>query len=103
MDLKKIQKIKEKFDKERDWDKFPASNVFVHLVEELGEIGRYINFEEGYKKESTGSSPNINKEELKREFAQVLMLFLQLANHYKIDLEKAFKDELEIMKKRFKK
>jgi hypothetical protein len=31
------------------------------------------------------------------------MLYLQLANHYGIDLQKAFQEELEIMKERFKK
>ena len=103
MELKEIQRIKLNFDRERNWDRFPASNVLVHLVEELGEICRYINFEECYKKEEIGSNPNISKEELKREFAHVFMLFLQLANHYGIDLEKAFEEELEIMRKRFKK
>lgn len=103
MNLNETQKLKLEFDKERNWDKFPASNVFVHLVEELGEIGRYINFEEKYKKKESGQSSNIDKEKLKREFSQVLMLFLQLANHYNIDLEDAFKKELEIMKKRFEK
>jgi len=29
------------------------------------------------------------------------MLLLQLANHYKIDLEKSFAGELKIMEKRF--
>ena len=103
MDLNEIQKVKSEFDKKMKWNKFSASNVLVHLLEELGEIGRYINFEEGYKKENSGNNPNINKDELKREFAQVLTLFLQLANHYKIDLEKAFEAELEITKKRFNK
>lgn len=102
MDLKNLQKIAEEFDRKRNWHKFRASNVFVHLVEELGEIGRHISFEEGYKKEGFGNSPNINREELKREFAQVFKLFVQLANHYLIDLEKALVEELEIMKKRFK-
>jgi hypothetical protein len=36
MNLTEIQKTKLEFDKERNWDKFPASNVFVHLIEELG-------------------------------------------------------------------
>ncbi len=103
VNLNEIQKIKLEFDEKIKWDKFPASNVLVHLLEELGEIGRYINFEEGYKKENSGNNPNINKDELKREFAQVFTLFLQLANHYKIDLGEAFKAELEITKKRFKK
>lgn len=76
MDLQKMQKMKEEFDKERGWEKFRASNIFVHLIEELGEIGRYINFEEKYKTKSSGHTHNIDKEELKREFAQVLMLFI---------------------------
>ena len=97
-----MQKIKSNFDKERGWNKFDASNVFVHLVEELGEIGRHINYEEEYKK-NPGHSLDINKNELKREFAQVLMLFLQLASHYDVDLDKAFQDELKIMEKRFEK
>ena len=79
-----------------------ASNVFVHLIEELGEVGRHINFEEGYKKVDFGNSPNITRKELEREFAQVFKLFIQLANHYKVDLGKAFSKEMEIMKKRFK-
>ena len=103
MKLNNMQRIKHNFDKERGWNKSEASNVFVHLVEELGEIGRYINYEEGYKKKGSGQSPNINKKDLEREFAQTLMLFLQLANHYGIDLQKTFDDEIKIMKKRFKK
>ena len=103
MNLKKAQKIALKFDRERKFDKMRASNVFVHLVEELGEIGRHINFEENYKKVEFGNSPNINKNELEREFAQVFKLFIQLVNHYKIDLEEAFIAELKIMEKRFKK
>ena|SRR3989338_7541765 len=100
MNIKEIQSVKERFDKARGWDKFDASNVFVHLVEELGEIGRHVNIEEGYKK----NKGHINKPErsdLEREFAQTLMLFLQLANHYGIDLESAFSNELKIMEKRF--
>jgi len=71
------------------------------LIEELGEIGRHINFEEGYKKKSFGNNPE--KKELKREFAQVLKLFVQLANLYQIDLEKAFTEEIKLMEKRHKK
>ena len=100
MNLKEMQKTKKEFDKKRGWDRHRASNVFVHLVEELGEIGRHINYEEGYK-EKGKNSPDINRKELEREVAQTLMLLLQLANHYKIDLEKSFAGELKIMEKRF--
>lgn len=102
MDLTKIQRNKFNFDRQRLWHKNRASNIFTHLIEELGEIGRHINFEEKYKDVKTGNSPNINKKELKREFSQVLLLLMQLANHYQIDLEKSVFEEFEIMEKRFK-
>ena len=102
MDLKKIQATRNSFEKERNWDKSLASNVFVHLIEELGEIGRYINFEEKYKDEKLGNSPNINRRELKREFAQAMMLFIQLANHYEIDLDEAIEKESKLIESRFK-
>jgi len=101
MDLKKIQEKIDKFDKERGWEKFPASLVLSHLIEELGEISRYIQFEEGYKKKGIGHEYNVKN--LKREFAQVFALFVQLALHYGIDLEDAILEELEIMEKRFPK
>jgi NTP pyrophosphatase (non-canonical NTP hydrolase) len=102
MDLSAIQKMKLEFDRERNWDKNRASNVFVHLVEELGEVGRYISFDEGYKKKMEGGGRTIDKYEMSREVAQVFLLFLQLASYYEIDLEKATLCELEIAKERFK-
>jgi 8-oxo-dGTP pyrophosphatase MutT (NUDIX family)/NTP pyrophosphatase (non-canonical NTP hydrolase) len=99
MDLKKIQQRIDAFDKARGWEKFPASLVLSHLIEELGEISRYIQFEEGYKKEGIGHAYNVK--DLKREFAQVLALLTQLALHYNVDLEEAVLEELRIMEERF--
>jgi NTP pyrophosphatase (non-canonical NTP hydrolase) len=100
MNLDDIQDLLKQFEKARGWDKFPASQVFAHLIEELGEISRHITAQEGYKVEGLGH--NIPKrEELSREFAQVFSLFLQLANHFNIDLEKSVLLELKLMKKRF--
>ncbi len=100
MDLKQIQKLKSEFEKARGWDKFPASQVFTHLIEELGEISRHITVEEGYK--AIGLGHEAPKEtELRREFAQSFSLFIQLANHFNIDLESAVLDEVKIMSERF--
>ena len=100
MELKELQELKSEFEKSRGWDKFPASQVFVHLIEELGEISRFISFEEGYKPEGIGhKAPSLN--DLSREFAQSFSLFIQLANHFKIDLESAVLEELKIMESRF--
>ena len=100
MDLKEIQDLKAQFEKSRGWDKFAASQVFVHLIEELGEISRYISLEEGYKPNGLGhkAPSDIN---LQREFAQAFSLFIQIANHFDVDLEKAVHEELKIMEKRF--
>jgi NTP pyrophosphatase (non-canonical NTP hydrolase) len=100
MHLKELQAKLEAFEKARGWEKFPASLVFTHLIEELGEISRYITVEEGYKAIGLGhkAPDHVN---LQREFAQVFNLFAQLANHYEIDLESSILSELEIMEKRF--
>ncbi|TFG32048.1 hypothetical protein EU527_10995 [Candidatus Thorarchaeota archaeon] len=100
MHLREIQKKLDTFDKARGWEKFPASLVFTHLIEELGEISRYITVEEGYKVVGLGHEAP-GKNELHREFAQVFNLFTQLANHFKIDLEESVLSELELMERRF--
>ncbi len=100
MHLREIQKKLDKFDKARGWDKFPASLVFAHLVEELGEISRHITIDEGYKVIGLGHEAP-DKDELHREFAQAFNLFTQIANHYNIDLESSVLSELELMETRF--
>jgi len=100
MQLRELQEKLDEFDKERSWDKFPASLVFTHLIEELGEISRYITIEEGYKVIGLGHEAPV-KNELHREFAQAFNLFTQLANHFQIDLEESVLSELEIMEQRF--
>jgi len=100
LDLNEIQGKIDTFEKVRGWDKFPASLVFTHLIEELGEISRYITVEEGYKAIGLGHKAP-DKNELHREFAQAFNLFAQLANHYKIDLEASVLSEIAIMEKRF--
>ncbi len=100
VELRELQKRLYEFDERRGWNKFPASQVFTHLIEELGEISRYITTEEGYKVVGLGhEKPQENQ--IGREFAQVFSLFMQLANHFDVDLETAVLRELEIMEKRF--
>lgn len=100
MHLREIQQVLRKFHTERGWDKFPASLVITHLLEELGELSDYILVEEGYKATGLGHDEP-DKNEISREFAQALSLFVQLANHFDIDLENSFSAELEIMRERF--
>jgi NTP pyrophosphatase (non-canonical NTP hydrolase) len=100
MDLIEIQRTFERFLKERLWDRFSASQIFTHLIEELGEISRYISISENYKLIGLGHDAP-KEDNLSREFAQAFNLFLQLAIHFDIDLESSFLSELEHMKERF--
>ncbi len=99
MQLSEIQRQKRRFDEHRKWDAFPASQVFVHLVEEVGEIGRNILYAEGYKKGGLGHSEAPG--EVEREYAQAFSLFIQLANMQGINLAEAYGREMQIMRKRF--
>jgi len=98
MKLKELQKLQRNFDEKRHWDRFSPSQVFTHLVEEIGEVGRHILFEEGYKVKGLGHK---EKGDVGREFAQALSLFLQLANHFQVDLEAEYVRELSDMEERF--
>ncbi len=99
MEIKDAQEIILKFEKARRWDLFKESQIFTHLIEEISEIGRIILQREGYK--SRGLGHEIKEDAVSREFAQAFALFLQLANRMNVDLEEAFKNEIEIMEKRF--
>jgi NTP pyrophosphatase (non-canonical NTP hydrolase) len=100
MELRQLQKKQFVFDNTRGWDKFPASQIFVHLIEELGELGNYILYKEGYKKKGLGHE-GIDEKNLEKEFGQVFSLFLQLANNLGINIENAYLSEISNMEKRF--
>ncbi|MHA1304459.1 MAG: hypothetical protein ACTSQE_11870 [Candidatus Heimdallarchaeaceae archaeon] len=100
MELQEIIEEIRVFLKGRGWEDFPPSDVYIHLIEELGEIGKHILFSTGYKTESMGhKKPPAS--ELEREFAQTFSLFIQLVLCFNIDLEEAWKKEFQIMKNRF--
>lgn len=101
MDLGEIQRTQEIFVKDLHWDRFLASQVFTHLIEELGEIGKHILYEEQYKVKGAGHSGT--KNEIEQEFAQVFNLFLQLASKMQVNLEDAWEEEFQKNQKRFDK
>lgn len=99
MHLSDMQLRKKEFDEERGWNEFTLSQVYVHLTEEIGEIGRHILYFEGYKKQGLGHAEAPRS--VNREFAQCLGLILQLANMTQVDLEEAYLSEVRIMRRRF--
>ncbi len=100
MELDEIISTLKIFLEELNWLEFSPNDVFIHLVEELGEIGKHLIFASGYKNEEQGHQKP-DSQELSREFAQVFTLFLQLCIHHDINLEEAWIKEMKIMRKRF--
>ena len=100
LELKTIINEFKIFLEDRGWLDFSANDVFIHLVEELGEIGKYLLFLSEYKSEAQGHEKPTSSN-LSREFAQAFSLFMQLCILLNIDLEEVWLEELELMKSRF--
>ena len=99
MELSEIQRVQQQVIEEMKWERFNATQVFSHLIEELGEIVRYFLYEEEYKVKGAG---HIGVDgDIEQEFAQAFNLLLQLANFAGVDLEKAWLKEREEFQKRF--
>ena len=93
--LNNLQNYVRNVGKERGWDKNTYLETFLLFIEETGEIAKAIrNYSGLYSKKAT------NKEELKGEFADVLHYFLELVNHFDIDLEDAFRQKEKINESR---
>ncbi len=79
----KVRKLSGKIDiiMDMEWDGF---QIFIDMVEEVGEIAEVIKCIEGLKKKKT-----YGKKELAKEMADVLYSLCNVANYYGVDLEKA--------------
>ena len=67
----------------------------LFLLEEIGEVARGLRIARGNKE------GGISRQELQKEFGDVLLCLLTLANRYGIDLEKGFQESKALTKKRY--
>lgn len=81
--------------KERGYEKETVPQIFMLLVEEVGEMAKAA-------RKASGIHTDKNSEhfELEHEVSDVFTYLLDICNHFNIDLEKAFRDKEEINKKR---
>ena len=94
--LRELQFYVKKFVDERNWQT-PASDVLIHMVEELGEVARNVLKMKNYGGQHT-SDANHNMGE---ELADVFYLLLKLSNESNVDLVEAFSQKMEKNSKRF--
>lgn len=95
MNLQGYQQLIGTLARERGYESETPSEVFMLLVEEVGELGKAIRKESGMK-----ISEHSKKHELEHELADVFWLVIDLANRFDIDLEKAFEEKEAINQKR---
>jgi len=85
--LRLLQRYSDQMCRMRGWVGNPASELFLLLSEEVGELAKAIRNREGIYLQSGRDVP---PDELEKEMADVLSYLLHLANHFGIDLAEAF-------------
>ena len=83
--------------KQRGWDKNSDTEIFMLLMEEVGELAKAIRNTKNMYQEK-GKEGALNN--LKEEFADVLNYLLDLANYFNVDLEQAFREKDKINRNR---
>ena len=90
--LKDLQQYIDEVCKERGWTKDTYAEKFLLFAEEVGELAKAIRHEKGLYEED--AKPE--RKALEEEFADVLSYLLDLANHFQVDLEQAFREKEQV-------
>ncbi len=97
MDLKQFQnEVKELFDKISEKRNFEHTKeeIFVHLIEEIGELARQITNEKVRK-------DKFDLENVKEEIADSILFLTCLASRYGADIEEILRKDIEKLKTKF--
>lgn len=79
-------------ERERGWDRTLPSHTFLHMGEELGEIGRILQYLEGYRE--TEQSREALCQALAGELADLLAFVFKLASQHDIDMDQTMRDHV---------
>jgi NTP pyrophosphatase (non-canonical NTP hydrolase) len=80
------------FERARGWDRVLPSHTFVHMAEELGEIGRVLQCLDGYRE--TDETPEALREALAGELADLTAFVFKLASQHDIDVGRIMREHL---------
>ncbi len=98
MDIKSFQKeVEELFNKisKRRKNKHTKEEIFIHLVEEIGEIARQLINKKIKRKK-------FDIKNLEEEISDSILFLTYLASLHKINLDKSLKNEIKKLKTKFK-
>lgn len=96
--LRELQQYMHDVCEARGWNKVNDLELFLLFSEEVGELAKAIRDQRKlFAEKPKDKDPRQNLEE---EFADVLSYLIDLANHFEVDLEKAFRDKEAVNNKR---
>jgi NTP pyrophosphatase (non-canonical NTP hydrolase) len=93
--LKDYQKYIAEMVEERGFTDETIPEIFMYLSEEVGEMAKAAR-----QATKLHTDSNSKKFELAHEIADVFIYLVDIANHFDIDMESAFRDKEEINNKR---
>jgi NTP pyrophosphatase (non-canonical NTP hydrolase) len=96
--IREYQTWLQAYDEVRGWDKIAPAHTFLHLIEEIGEIAREVEYLEGYREtDDAHASPA----RLSEEMADAATFLYKLAYQCGVDLEDALKANMAKAEARF--
>ena len=98
MHIREYQTWLHAYDEARGWDKIAPSHSFMHLIEEVGEIAREVEYVEGYR---DAADPTEVSARLAEELADAATFLFKLAYQCGVDLEDALRANMSKAEKRF--
>jgi NTP pyrophosphatase (non-canonical NTP hydrolase) len=98
MHIREYQTWLQAYDEARGWDKISPSHSFLHLVEEIGEIAREVEYLEGYRDAEDDSQV---RGHLAEELADAATFLYKLAYQCGVDLEDALRANMSKAENRF--
>jgi NTP pyrophosphatase (non-canonical NTP hydrolase) len=98
MHIREYQAWLQAYDLARGRDKISPSHTFLHLIEEIGEIAREVEYLEGYRNASDTSEVRAR---LAEELADAATFLYKLAYQCGVELEDALEANMTKAKERF--
>lgn len=98
MHIRDYQTWLQAYDEARGWDKIVPAHSFLHLIEEIGEIAREVEFLEGYRQTDDAEAARAR---LAGELADAATFLYKLAYQCGIDLEDALRANMRKAETRF--
>lgn len=90
--MREYQAWVREFDEARGWDCILATDTFVHLVEEVGEVGRCLLVLAGYK--GSPEPPEETRRQLAEELADAITFLVKIGYTCGIDVAAALEDNM---------